>query len=226
MNILIVSATPFEIQPLEQHLEKHFVKSGPYQFQRGNVQVSLLITGIGLPLMGYAMGRVLGAREVNLAINAGIAGAFNTSLKIGDVVQVVSERFADLGVQEADGSFTDVHEMGLIDPDSAPFAKGRLPNTSSEKFSFLPKAHGLSVNRVHGYPADIESIRKKYPDADVESMEGAAFFYACLLEQIPFLEIRSISNYVEARNRKNWDVPLAIERLNGVLVEMLKTVSQ
>ena len=38
-----------------------------------------------------------------MIINAGIAGAFNRSLKIGDVVQVVSEQFGDLGVEEKDG---------------------------------------------------------------------------------------------------------------------------
>lgn len=225
MNILIVSATPFEIKPLQEYLEKHFIKNGPYQYQRGKVQASILISGVGLPLMAYALGRVLGAKEVNLAINAGIAGAFNRALEIGQVVQVVSERFGDLGVQEADGRFTDVHEMGLIEASQPPFTGGRLANRSAEAYAFLPIAHGLSVNRVHGYQADIDAIQKKYPDADIESMEGAAFFYACLLEQIPFLEIRSISNYVEPRNRENWNIPLAIERLNETLIQLIQSVS-
>ena len=53
-------------------------------------------------------------------------------------------------------------------------------------------------------------------------MEGAAFFYACLLAKIPFLEIRSISNYVEARNRETWNLPLAINNLNQILIEILE----
>jgi futalosine hydrolase len=224
MKILIAAATPFEIGPLQQHLEQHFVPSGPSQYQRGPTEVSVLITGVGLPLMAYAMGRVLGAKEFGLAINAGIAGAFQPHWEIGQVVQVVSERFADLGVQEADGRFTDVHELELIGPEQSPFTQGRLLNPRAEGASFLPQAHGLSVNKVHGYPPDIAAIRQKYPDADVESMEGAAFFYACLLENIPFLEIRAISNRVEARNRANWDLPLAIGRLNEVLVEMVGAV--
>jgi len=55
----------------------------------------------------------------------------------------------------------------------------------------------------------------------VESMEGAAFFYACLMAEVPFLEIRSISNFVEPRNRDAWDLPLAIGNLNQVLAEIL-----
>lgn len=223
MNLLFAAATPFEIQPLMDHLRKKFVASGHYTFQKGTVEVSVLITGAGLPMMAYGMGKILGRKEVNLAVNAGIAGAFNRELRIGDVVQVASERFADLGVQEADGRFTDVHELGLIEADERPFTGGKLVNEAAGQYEFLPAAHGISVNRVHGYPTDIKALRVKYPDAEVESMEGAAFFYACLMEGIPFVEIRAISNYVEARNREKWDVPLAIERLNGVLVEMLES---
>ncbi len=52
-------------------------------------------------------------------------------------------------------------------------------------------------------------------------MEGAAFFYACLMTQAPFLQIRAISNYVEPRNKDNWNIPLAIDRLNEVLAQMV-----
>ena len=225
MNILVAAATPFEIAPLQEHLQQRFVQSGTYQYQRGQVEVSVLITGVGLPLMAYAMGRVLGAKKIGLAINAGIAGAFKPQWEIGQVVQVVSERFADLGVQEADGRFTDVHELELITPDQPPFIQSQLANPAAGEFNFLPQAHGLSVNKVHGYPPDIEAILEKYPEADVESMEGAAFFYACLLEKTPFLEIRAISNRVEARNRANWDIPLAIGQLNEALIAIIGSIS-
>lgn len=223
MNILFAAATPFEIQPLLDYLKKKFVTSGHFTYQKGELEVSVLVTGVGLPMMAYGMGKVLANKEVHLAVNAGIAGAINRELNIGEVVQVSSERFADLGVQEADGSFTDVHELGLIEASAAPFTNGKLLNAAAGQFHFLPIAHGISVNKVHGYPPDIDAIRAKYPDAEVESMEGAAFFYACLQEGIPFLEIRSISNYVEARNRENWNIPLAIEKLNIVLIELINS---
>ena len=43
--------------------------------------------------------------------------------------------------------------------------------------------------------------------------------------QVPFLEIRSISNHVEPRNRAAWDIPLAIGQLNEVLIGMLKSLA-
>jgi futalosine hydrolase len=221
MNLLLVAATPYEVAPLKDYLDHQFVEYAPSQYQKGELSLGLLITGVGLPLTAYALGRIFAGKRYDLAINAGIAGAFNRKLKLGEVVQVVSERFGDLGVEEADGGFTDVHQLGLIDPDQGPFQQGMLHNSESGRFEFLPRANGISVNRVHGYPPSIERIREKY-DVDIESMEGAAFFYACLASQIPFLEIRAVSNYVEARNRENWQVEKAIQNLNEVLVDMVK----
>lgn len=218
-NILIVSATPFEIAPLLEHLQKNFIEHDPYHFQKGERSVAVLITGVGLPLTAYSLGKVFANNKYDLAINAGIAGAFNRDLPIGGVVEVVSERFADLGVEEADGGFTDIHTLGLIDPNQAPFTNGILENP--DPGNFLPSAKGLSVNKVHGSTPSIATITARY-DADVETMEGAAFFYACLLEKQTFLAIRAISNYVEPRNRNNWNIPLAIENLNTILIKIIK----
>lgn len=223
MKILFVSATPFEIGPLRQHLQEHFWPHSETHFQKEELEVKLLVAGIGMTLTAFNLGGLFAKQRFDLAVNVGIAGAFNRSLKIGDVVNVTSERFADLGVEEADGRFTDVHELGLVDVNAAPFSEGELLKTDAG-FDFLPKAKGLTVNKVHGFQPSIDALRSKY-EADVESMEGAAFFLACLLAGQPFLQIRSISNYVEPRNREAWDLPKAIGNLNEVLIEMLETFS-
>jgi futalosine hydrolase len=224
MKILIVAATPFEISPLKQYLEKTFIQTEAHRFQKGEIQVALLITGVGLPLTAYALGSVLGTDEWSLVINAGVAGAIDRNLVIGEVVQVGSERFADLGVEEANGQFTDVHQMSLIPADQPPFKEGKLINAGSQQFSFLNTVDAISVNKVHGTEQSIAQLRQKYPDAQIETMEGASFFYACLSHQLAFLEIRSISNYVEPRNRDNWNLPLAIEQLNTTLIDMIKSL--
>lgn len=221
MHILIVSATTFEVQPLIDQLESDFQKLGPYQFQKEALKIDILISGVGMILTAYSLGKILTQNKYQLAINAGIAGAFNQGIEIGTVVQVVSEQFGDLGVEEANASFTSVHQMGLIDANQAPFVNGKLHNPEASSFDFLPKVKGISVNKVHGTTQSIEKIQS-YFQVDIESMEGAAFFYACLQEEIPFLQIRSISNYVEPRNKDNWDIPVAIQNLNEVLIEMVK----
>jgi futalosine hydrolase len=56
----------------------------------------------------------------------------------------------------------------------------------------------------------------------VESMEGAAFMYACLLHGVPFAQVRGVSNRVERRNRAAWRLDEAIARLNDVAADLLE----
>jgi futalosine hydrolase len=58
----------------------------------------------------------------------------------------------------------------------------------------------------------------------VESMEGAAFMFACEIEDIPYVQIRAISNYVEKRNKEGWNIPLAIENLNRKIMEIIDSL--
>jgi futalosine hydrolase len=57
-------------------------------------------------------------------------------------------------------------------------------------------------------------------DPDIETMEGASFFYICRRESIPFFAVRSISNRVERRNRASWNIPLALENLSVRMEEV------
>jgi futalosine hydrolase len=226
MEILLVAATPFEILPVQDWLKKEFSVEKDGTFRKNGLQVSVLITGVGITATAWSLGRYFARKQPDLAINAGIAGAFDRSLQLGTVVHVVSERFGDLGVEEADGTFTDLFGLGLLEPAEKPYVNAHLYNPAASESRFLPPAKGVTVNKVHGSQASIDAILGKYPDAQVESMEGAAFFYACLQSDVPFLEIRSISNYVEPRNREGWQLALAIENLNGTVAEMLGSLEK
>lgn len=221
MHYTIVAATLFEIEPLRQYLDKNFQTSANWTFQKGDNTVQLLITGVGMTATGFALGQYLSQVKTDLIINAGIAGAFDKNLKIGEVVLVEKDRFGDLGVEEANGRFTDMHELELIPKNDYPYSDGWLINPESASTNFLKKVSAITINKVHGTEASIEKIQKKYP-VNIESMEGAAVHYAALMNKISFLQIRSISNFVEKRNRENWDIPKAIAELNMVLIEMVK----
>ncbi|HRI61865.1 MAG TPA: futalosine hydrolase [Saprospiraceae bacterium] len=223
MKILLVAATPFEIAPAIRWLEENCPIREDGFFEKNDLAVFPLITGVGMASVAFHTGRFFLQDLPDLAINAGIAGAFDRNLQLGDVLNVVTERYGDLGVEEADGRFTDLFELGLLEPNTTPFINGLLRNPSVEQAAFLPAVHGLTVNKVSGSAASIKAIRAKYPNEQVESMEGAAFFYACLFSNVPFLEIRGISNYVESRNREAWNLPLAIDNLNRVLIEMMES---
>ena len=222
MKILLTAATPAEIEPIRQYLSAACEQIAENRFSKNNTYIRTLVTGVGAAQTAFHLGRELSQETYQLALNAGIAGSFQPSMPPGTVVQVISERFADLGVEEKDGSFTDLVDAGLMLPNQSPFVEGILLNQAGAAYDFLPRCSGITVNKVHGSEATISAIRRKYR-ADVESMEGAAFFLACLLSGVPFLEIRAVSNFVEPRNRENWKIPLAVENLNKVLCELLDT---
>ena len=55
---------------------------------------------------------------------------------------------------------------------------------------------------------------------DIETMEGAAFFYVCSREKIPFMALRAVSNIVEPRDREKWNIELALANLSVKLNEV------
>ena len=226
MHILLVAATPYEVQPLHERLERDGRRTGRGQYTLQGLHLQFLITGVGTTATTYALTKALTGKKYELVINAGVAGSYRSDWTLGTVVNVVRDRPADLGVEEADGSFTDVFELGLTAGDSPPYTLGGwLHNPAAEAYGFLPTASGATVQRVHGTAKSIAAFRRKYPAADVESMEGAAVAYVCRLEQQAYLQIRALSNYVEPRNRDGWELGLAIKNLTTVLYELLQSLA-
>jgi futalosine hydrolase len=221
-KILIVAATTFEIQPFIDFLKKQIaIKKNPL-FGANGYEIDVLITGVGMVNTAYLLGKRLTEKTYDGVINAGVAGSFTDKILRGGVVEVVSETYGDLGVEEASGAFTTVHELGLIGASELPFQKGKLVNKTPLNIKNLPQANGLTVQKVHGTAKSITQCKKNFPDVHIETMEGAAVFQVCLTEGIPFAQLRSISNFVEPRNRDNWAMKEAIENLNSVLMELIQ----
>lgn len=222
MKLLIVSATEYEIKPLIDFLKTHSKELIPSVFLFKHISISILISGPGQLQTSFALSQYSSKSKCDLAINAGICGAFDEKMKKGEVYLVYKDRMADFGAELADGSFTDIFEMGLLEKDIFPYSDGWLaPLKSSLIILNLPQACGITVNKVSGSQYSINFLRKKY-NPDVETMEGAGFLYACNMMNIPCLQIRSVSNYVEPRNKNNWDIPKAIDSLNQFLIKTLK----
>ena len=57
-------------------------------------------------------------------------------------------------------------------------------------------------------------------------MEGAAFMYVANAFNWNALQLRSISNKVENRNKEDWDMPLAIKNLNTVLINCINEINE
>jgi futalosine hydrolase len=214
MKILLVAATEFEIAPLISFFKKAPSEKNVQSYMLRNKQIDVLITGVGMTLTAYQLAKTL-SDEYDLAINAGVAGSFKQDIPLGTVVDVVSDSFADMGAEDGD-EFIPTYEMGLADRSAY-----NIRSVGYGKELGLMKVRGITVNTVHGNTASIKKVVKKF-NPDIESMEGAAFFYACSQENIPCIQIRSISNYVERRDKSKWRMDLAIHNLNAFLLDFLR----
>lgn len=214
MKVLVTAATEPEIKPLMGWLGEEVTING-------QIEVEVVITGIGMFSTAYHLGRYFANSRPDLAIQAGIAGSFQHSWPIGETVVIAQEVLGDLGVEDND-QYKDLFDIGLWKTDMPPFTHNYLPNTSVWA-QHLRRAKGVTVNKVSGSAATIASLEEKY-QPDIESMEGAAFHYCCLMEKIPFLQLRTISNYVEVRDKSKWNIPLAVTNLNNTLRALLQEI--
>jgi futalosine hydrolase len=223
MKLLIVAATSFEIEPLLDSLTfNKKIKDNLRVYFFEKIQLDILITGVGMVATAFELGKIISQRY-DFALNLGIAGSFPKKFNIGEVINVNNDSFIELGAENNE-DFLTIFDLGLIKPDTFPFNNSLLKNNSTTNNPIIKKlktAKGITVNKVHGNEKSINKTIALY-NPDTESMEGASFLYACLLEQIPCFQIRAISNVVEKRNRENWNIPLAIKNLNNTALEILK----
>jgi futalosine hydrolase len=219
MNILLVTATLAEIKPFVNRQNLKLADNGLYTGRCGHHTVCCIITGVGMVATTYHLTTALQKSSYDLVVNAGIAGNYRADFYNGLVVEVVSEQFADFGIDNR-GAFVSAFAARLVQPNEHPFCNEKLVNAQVHEFTeCLPKAHGITVNKSSGNQPAIDALCQLF-SPDVESMEGAAVFYVCLNQNIPFAEIRAISNLVEPRNRDNWNISLAIEQLNSTLIDI------
>ena len=214
MNILLVSATVFEIAPLLKEVNADIMGKTISIYTYKEHQITILITGVGIAHTSYYLGKHL-TDKYDLAINAGICGSFNYEHSIGDVVQINEDCFADLGAED-DEKFLSVEDLKLP-------GTYHVKNENIFPYAFLNNikiAKGTTVNTTHGNEMSIDKFLF-HTKADVESMEGAAFLFACNQSGIRCLQIRAISNYIEKRDRSKWNIPFAIKNLNKVLLSFL-----
>lgn len=200
MNVLVVAATKEEIMP-----------SIPLLEEKG---IAYLITGVGMVATAYHLGKKLAANSYDLVLNVGIAGCFSKDIALGAVVEINRDLFTELGAEDGD-SFLTIDSMGL---GSALYSSKPRPDLHL----MLPQVTGITVNTVHGNDKSIATIVHRFPGILTESMEGAAFLYACLQENVCSYQVRAISNYVEKRNRSTWNIPLAIQNLNQWLSNLIR----
>lgn len=185
----------------------------------------LVVTGVGPVNAALEMGAVLGRYDVSGVLNLGLAGSFDLeAVPLESVVAASREAFPEYGV---------VSEDSFADASAFPFPQwedeaGRVlqsldlsPDCAAGEMGLVladavRRGPALTVAGVTGSFERARAMAERHA-ALTESMEGFALALACRTRQVPFLEVRTISNRVGERDRTNWKLKLALEGLGSVL---------
>jgi futalosine hydrolase len=233
VRILIVAATGAEVAPLTAALapidaeQPSSLADSPLRerlacYTRGTHAIDVLVTGVGMVATGVWVSRALARARYDLVVNLGVCGSFRRELAPGAVVHVSADRLPEMGAEDGN-RFLTIHDLRLLGEHEYPFASGQLRNRTppvNAALQRLPSVSGITVNTVHGDEASIARIVARV-DPDVESMEGAAFMYACLVQDVPFAQVRAVSNIVERRNREAWRLGEAIRALGETALAII-----
>jgi futalosine hydrolase len=209
MPILLCAATEFEIEPTIEFIR-----------EKNRTDITVLITGVGLTAATYQLTKAVCIQKPQLILQAGIAGCLNDQLALAKVVGIKNEMIGDQGVEE-NGKFNSLFDLKLIERNTFPWMNGKLCNNHEILLQAgLPIVNSVTINEISTSNERIQYY-KNHLGADIESMEGAALHYVALLENIPFLQIRSLSNFVGERDKNKWEMNKAISRLNLELQKII-----
>ncbi|HRS53983.1 MAG TPA: hypothetical protein P5250_04685 [Bacteroidales bacterium] len=221
MRILIVAATDFEIPAIFK--QKDLQKNNT--INKSNFlghKVYSMVTGIGMVPTAYFIGNIFNHYKFDVAINVGIAGLICGQGEKGDVFFVSKDCFFEIYDR-----FN--NRLDFMEDDKNFLFKNFIHcnyNFSSLLAFYdnnIPFANGITVNKTQ-IVSKAELPREILSLPIIETMESAAFFYACVLNNIPFIALRSISNYTYELNRATWQLNLAINNLHKSLIYLLNVI--
>ena len=242
MRAVLLTATEFEQRELVEHLEEPIrqVVAGK-RWLTGSVgkrAVRLVETGIGAVNAAHALTCALQMGLPGLVLQVGVGGAYlSAGLRIGDVAVASEENYGDIGVRTRDGwQSADLIGIPVLEREEAYFNRFPLERewvNEAEELLREVEWEGddvavrigpfVTVQECSGV-AELGREREERFGAVCENMEGAAAAHLCRLYGVPFLEVRGISNLVEDRRRKNWNLPLACQRAQRAALLLLENL--
>lgn len=205
--------------------------------QINNKDIVYAVSGIGKANASHAVTILIETFSPELVILFGVGGAYpSAGLTVGDIAIAQKEVYGDEGVRVKDG-FHSTESVGipLLKKDHKKYfnefpldkrlmqrclsilklASRPLPLTPAVKYGAF-----ITVSTCTGIKKKALELEKRY-SAICENMEGAAVAHICAVYGTPMIEIRGISNIVEDRDKSKWDLKLASDNCQKMILELL-----
>jgi futalosine hydrolase len=238
----LISAVPLEGKIILRNLKKIHEKvpygSALYQGKIYDKSVVYITSGIGKTNASRGTTILIERFSPRIIVNFGVGGAYPSSgLQIGDIAVAEKEIYGDEGVSLNDGFHT-AEVIGIpffikarkryfneFQFDKRLFKMAvRISHITRHTSRITVKSgHFLTISTCTGTLKRAKELENKF-HVICENMEGAAVAHVCVSYGIPVVEIRGISNTVEDRDMKRWDIRMAAENCQKVVKEFLKEI--
>ncbi len=238
--VAIVAAVPDETWMLRRRLFPCEVKRcGHRELYCGHLfgrKVGVLHTGIGKINAASAVTALLEHYKPETLIITGCCGAYpDQGLNRGDLILASQEICADEGVLTPEGfrafatlGFSLLRSKGNgleshfeADAKLLENARPYLERFAREEGLNLGIGALVTVSTCSGTLQSGLEMQARTGGLG-ENMEGAAVAQICRQYQVPFLELRGVSNMVEERDLARWDLQGAAETAQQALVALLR----
>jgi futalosine hydrolase len=230
-----MSSVDFESnQIIQQITAKKIIALGPKQAYLGQLcgqDVVATNSGIGKTNAAFMTTLLCQYFKLKLLINYGVGGAYpNAGLNIGDIAVAEKEIYGDEGVIEHDG-FYGMERIGIplvALSDKAYFnefpaclsAVKAMEKILTDFKINVKTGSFVTVSTSTGINERASEMQNRYSGV-CENMEGAAVAHVAAIYQVPFAELRGISNIVENRDRSRWRLPAAAQNAQHGLITFL-----
>ena len=241
-DMIVLAAVEEELSTLIDRIESPvFSIVGGRRMSRGYIEgkpVRVLITGPGTVNTVQSLTAAIENARPSLIIQTGCAGAFRESgLNIGDIGMATEEIDIQLGVETENGRLpltelpfsiiksrpVDIKNRYPLDIELVNQASDTLRKIFEGKRVRVIKGSFVTVSTITATETRAKDIYKHYSPC-MEGMEGAGVAHLAIHYDIPFLEMRSASNFVGKRDRDSWNLPLAFERGAMAVLNLIRYI--
>ena len=180
--------------------------------------------GVGKSSAAAKLAVELAATQPEAVLIFGVCGAHRVEgtpdrLKVGDLCLTDSDLLADEGAMTEDG-FSSLADLGI--GEVGPFkADPELTRAAAEILGGIPTVSAATVSTCSA-TNELAQTSYQRTKSFIESMEGAAAALVCRRYDIPFLQLRCVSNFTGDRQSAQWNLDLAADRVQTAALQLLR----
>ncbi|BDR58236.1 5'-methylthioadenosine/adenosylhomocysteine nucleosidase [Xylocopilactobacillus apicola] len=197
-EILIICAMDEEIARYQEKFAftDHEVSKNFHYFEGtyGNLHLRLAKSGIGKVQMALTVSYLISQKKPDLVINTGSAGAINPEIKRFDCVVATGAFYHDVDMTKFGFALGQLQDHDLVYKSDTALTD-QLSKINEKLYGSHAKKGVIATGDTFVGTDEIKNrIFTNFPDTLCAEMEGASLAQVCQEFQIPFGEIRSISD--------------------------------